>query len=346
MKSRTFNFLKNLGYGLLVCVLFFTLLEVILYAAGIDYRQRNLKFQNKFNTVENAPELPVSYQEQIPLTVWHNLIHNELCYPDVDYIFKVKGNPSGKPIMGYEGINAQGFRGDDFEVEAGWKRIMVLGNSCVFGWELPQLENTFPYKLEQKLNAKGQEYKVFNLGQPGYSSTQCLKLYKEWRSKINPDIVIIYMGWNDVWPTPWLTDKQTMQALKVNNTWVARQLRKMRTYSLMQKLIGSTSTKSDTTAQDRVRVPVSETGGNLKQIMADDKVIIVLPPYCKQERDIIKPYREMVTDVFTGAVPIIKLDSMEIGSPNSSDYFNKDGFHPNVRGAEYIANRLLEEITE
>lgn len=340
--------LKNIAFGLLVCVIFFTLLELFLFAFGLDYRERNIKLQNKYHTIENAPELPPDYQGQIPTTIWHNVIHNELCYPDVEYIFKVRGNPSGDPVLGYEGINAQGFRGNDFEVKTGWKRVMVLGNSCVFGWELLQLESTFPYKLQEKLTEAGQEYQVFNFGQPGYSTTQCLKLYKEWKEKINPDIVILYTGWNDSWPTPLLTDKQTMQALKVNNTWLARQLRKMRTYGLMRKLIKGDSNPQavqiNGSDSNRMRVPLDETAENLNEIITGTKAIIILPPYCRQERDIIEPYRQMVIDNFGEKAAVLRMDSMDISSPNTADYFSADGFHPNAKGTEYIANQLAMEI--
>lgn len=345
MGSRLTTFFKNTFYGLLVCVMFFALLELVLFVFGVDHRQRNLKFQNKYHALENAPELPLSYRTKLPKTVWHNLIHNELCYPDVEYIFRVRGNPDGKPVMGYEGINASGFRGA-FDLSNDKLRIAVLGNSCVFGWELHQLENTFAYKLEQKLNSVGQECSVFNLGQPGFSTTQCLKLYNEWKDKIKPDIVILYTGWNDVWPSPWLTDKQTMQALKVNNTWIVCQLRKMRTYAFMQRLVpdfNQESTVSDTAGMKRLRVPLEETRENLSEIIGQTQAIIILPPYCIKERENIEPYRAMVKESFS-ELAIVRLDSMEIAAPNTASYFTQDGFHPNEKGSEYIALRLADEI--
>lgn len=339
------KFGKNFLFGLLACVIFFALLELVLFAFGVDHRQRSLKLQNKYHPIANAPELPKSYQGRVSETIWHNVIHNELCYPDVEYIFKVKGNPSGEPIHGYQGINALGFRGEVFDFYEDAKGIMVMGNSCVFGWEIYELEKTFTYKLERKLNAGNGNYKVFNFGQPGYSSTQCLKLYKEWKYNANPDILVLYIGWNDIWPTPMLTDAQTIKALKVNNTWVARQLKKMRTYALMQEILPESS-PMDTTSLSKTRVPLKETKANLEKLIKEQKTIIILPPYCKEERKGIEPYRKMLLEEFSEDVILLRLDSLEYTAPNSNSYFSNDGFHPNEKGAEYIADRLARQIAE
>lgn len=349
VKSRVARFLKNVVYGLLVCVIFFMALELALYAAGIDHRHCNLKLQNKYHPIANAPELPTSFQGQVSETVWHNVIHNKLCYPDVDYIFKVTGNPGGLPVNDYEGINSLGFRGEEFDFNTQDKRMVILGNSCVFGWGLYKYEDTFTYQLEEKLRDKGEHYEVFNLGQPGYSSTQCLKLFNEWKTRINPDLLVIYLGWNDIWPTPLLSDSQTMKALKVNNTWAARQLRKMRTYALMKDVFAdsenqSVSTTKDTVGFTRIRVPFDEGVSNLKNLSRHCRTIIVLPPYCQVERKGIESFRTEVLQKLSEKAAIVKLDSMEITSPNSASYFSGDGFHPNEKGAEYIAERLVQEI--
>jgi hypothetical protein len=98
-------------------------------------------------------------------------------------------------------INEQGFRNRPIAVSkpADVYRILVLGDSYVFGWGLQQTQ-TFSALLEARLNQTGsRNYEVINAGVPRYGTAQEWLLYKRWVKHLDPDLVILsfYVG-NDI----------------------------------------------------------------------------------------------------------------------------------------------------
>lgn len=92
------------------------------------------------------------------------------------------------------------FRGQKylFQKPANTFRIFALGGSATAGIESDQ--TTWPYKLEKKLNQVkpgGYRYEVINLAQCGDSSAQEY-LYLRTNAYLNPDLVIVYDGYNDL----------------------------------------------------------------------------------------------------------------------------------------------------
>jgi lysophospholipase L1-like esterase len=114
-------------------------------------------------------------------------------YPDREGIFY------GIPIR----TNSMGFRNPEITLEkpADTKRILVLGDSLVFGWGVP-MEQTIPYLLETKLNAHGKRCEVINLGVGNYNTTMEVELFKEKGLPLKPDAVILIFFVNDTEPVP------------------------------------------------------------------------------------------------------------------------------------------------
>jgi hypothetical protein len=105
---------------------------------------------------------------------------------------------AGVPVR----INALGFR-DDREYalvkKPGTFRIIVLGDSVTFGHGA--LSNTtYPYLLEQRLKQwrPGVNWEVWNLGVPGYNTTQELKYLQRVGDSYRPDLVIVGFYENDL----------------------------------------------------------------------------------------------------------------------------------------------------
>jgi len=91
-------------------------------------------------------------------------------------------------------INAQGYRDDPFGEKKAF-RIVALGDSATFGWDVEAAE-AWPQVLERLLRESGREVEVLNLGVPGYSSHQGLLLLPEvWELK--PDLLLVAYGRND-----------------------------------------------------------------------------------------------------------------------------------------------------
>lgn len=104
---------------------------------------------------------------------------------------------AGVPVR----INSLGFRDDrDYAIDKppGTFRILVLGDSVTFGHGT-LFETTYPYLLETKLAAWRPDVKwqVWNLGVPGYNTTQELAQLRELGPRWSPDLVVVGFYSND-----------------------------------------------------------------------------------------------------------------------------------------------------
>jgi len=91
-------------------------------------------------------------------------------------------------------INSQGLRDDlvSLEKPRGVYRILGLGDSVTFGWQVDQRE-TYLAQLESMLNADdpSRRYEVINAGMPGYNMSNELAYLSEHGMRYQPDLVIV-----------------------------------------------------------------------------------------------------------------------------------------------------------
>ncbi|MBI1257932.1 MAG: hypothetical protein GC204_10710 [Chloroflexi bacterium] len=102
----------------------------------------------------------------------------------------------------YPGHNALGYRGDDIQVPKpdGVYRIVVLGDSSVYGTFSPY-DQTYPYDLQKVLREEGYpNVEVVNGGVLGYTSWNITADLAFRIPVLQPDLVIVYEGGNDVIP--------------------------------------------------------------------------------------------------------------------------------------------------
>src|SRR5215471_16158471 len=101
--------------------------------------------------------------------------------------------PGGRRIR----INSKGFVGGEFaDVKpAGIYRVFAVGDSCTFGGDWDVNYSVF---LDKILNADGRRYEVINAGVEGYNSEYALGRIRDDILKYDPDLVTIYIGWNDL----------------------------------------------------------------------------------------------------------------------------------------------------
>lgn len=97
-------------------------------------------------------------------------------------------------------INHLGFRGaaPTMPKPDGVRRVFVMGGSSVFD-HLVSGGRSWPESLAEilfDLGLSGTE--SFNVGIPGYCSRETLSLYRDKIRYLQPDIVVLYQGWNDV----------------------------------------------------------------------------------------------------------------------------------------------------
>lgn len=114
-----------------------------------------------------------------------------------------------KPEPGYHKkwihINAFGFRGEEISRNKPPHtfRIAALGESSTFGYG-DDPESPYPLQLERALNKNKTEncsmhYEVVNAGVEKYFSWQVAKHFERDVLPLKPDVILVYMGWNDLY---------------------------------------------------------------------------------------------------------------------------------------------------
>ena len=100
-----------------------------------------------------------------------------------------------------EKYNSYGFRGDEFEKEKPHDtyRIFTVGGSTTFGVGANG-DETWPANLQKIINKEITEKKieVINFGEYGAKSESEYILIKNKIISLNPDLIIMYDGWNDL----------------------------------------------------------------------------------------------------------------------------------------------------
>jgi lysophospholipase L1-like esterase len=99
-------------------------------------------------------------------------------------------------------INSLGFRGDEIarEKPRNTIRIACVGASTTFCAETSSNQTTWPYRLQEKLQAAypSARFEVINAGVPGYVAADSLKNLRHRVLPLDPDLVIYYEANNQI----------------------------------------------------------------------------------------------------------------------------------------------------
>jgi len=95
-------------------------------------------------------------------------------------------------------INSLGLRGPEIEpLPPGGRRIMILGDSMVAGFEV-SFEKSFTALLEKQLSQSlGTSVQVVNAGVRGYGTDQSYLYYRERGRQLHPEFVVFFYSGND-----------------------------------------------------------------------------------------------------------------------------------------------------
>jgi lysophospholipase L1-like esterase len=103
--------------------------------------------------------------------------------------------------------NSLGFRGPEIArvKKPGTMRLICLGDSSTYGFSISRDERTWPMRLQMYLNRVGSPtpFEVINAGAPGYSSFESLAMLEFRGLELRPDIVVVYLGFNDLRASTW-----------------------------------------------------------------------------------------------------------------------------------------------
>jgi hypothetical protein len=148
------------------------------------------------------------------------LKNEKIIYSDIDYVTKSQICESWLSLIWYwdektdtytlepnqhkstVNINSHGLRGEEFSAEKpdGEYRIFLVGGSTTASLRAISDDHTPAGYLEKKIDEKypTKNIEVINAGIPGFTSTQEKKLIENKIVNLEPDLIIIYDGTNDV----------------------------------------------------------------------------------------------------------------------------------------------------
>jgi hypothetical protein len=91
-------------------------------------------------------------------------------------------------------VNTLGQRGVERSLQRApaMRRVLALGSSNTWGARVSDGEG-WPERLEQALQARGQQVEVWNLGVSGYTARQLVASGRRWVRHAQPDLVIVQM---------------------------------------------------------------------------------------------------------------------------------------------------------
>ncbi len=226
----------------------------------------------------------------------------------------------------------------------GRRRLIVLGDSCS---RISMAAPPYSEQLEQYL---GPDWEVFNATVPGYTSHQGLVWLRTQLLAMQPDLMVVYFGWNDHWRSTGVTDRQYARWHAVSRI----------------RLLGLVRGRS---AQPPLRVPVDEYAENLRMIVdeiraAGVQVILVAAPYgftgeaeqrllqtgyiLRGERPGVlhEQYLEVVRG-FTGeqGVAVLAADKLLAGLQSPAPLVMRDGIHLTDTAHAAMAMALAALIT-
>lgn len=97
--------------------------------------------------------------------------------------------------------NSLGIRDREYPLRKppGTLRIVILGDSFLFGWGVEQ-DETFDEQLERIYKKRGRKVEVINLAIPGQNHISELKMLKSIGLKYDPDIVLMQVNLDDFYP--------------------------------------------------------------------------------------------------------------------------------------------------
>lgn len=298
-------------------------------------------------------QIPVEGRNVLPGTVIHNSRHS-FVEPDPTRIWKLRPGTKnyGRDIF----INSDGFRGEELLPDsAGRKRLIMIGDSCVFGWGVGHGE-TIAARLSDDFSENGHDVEVINAGVPGYSSLQALNHLKEILKTHRPDIVTIQIGWNDSWPTPSMTDRDIISRgtwlisfnYFVRKLWVVR----LASYAISKRYYEKFEI-ANTPGDLRRRVPLAEFRANLIEMIRLSRennalpVLVTLPQRMPLRKLAIANYLALLPEIADATgVQLIDLVPPIQSEREENGHLFVDDIHFSAEGSKVVAKIIATRLRQ
>lgn len=264
-------------------------------------------------------------------------------------------------------INSLGFRGEEVSTSKPVHtfRICCLGDSCTFGLKVKE-EEAYPACLQKCLSERGaQKFQVVNCGVPGYSSFQGLIQLKTRILGLDPDLITLYFGFNDMTPAVKYSDREAHAWEQSLPARILAFFSGLRIFQLAFKTVKGKDRESppkDGTPPPRAKRRVSPKDflSNVSAILESAggkgiKVILLASPLSseggKPARILDKRYNRTLryladSQARIPGAGIALVDLPRILSGLENGQFFLDPVHPSPAGHRIIAKRLMEKMEE
>lgn len=277
-------------------------------------------------------------------------------------------------------INSKGFVGPEFVAKkaTGVFRAFALGDSCTFGYS----KDMYPGRLLTLLNLAmpEQQFEMINAGISGYNSEYALGRLKEDILKYEPDLVTIYIGWNDLMKgnpdNLSATGRYTRLAGLLERSYLMKAYRKLIFFYLRPLILKPKQTSDESeihhfdlfvplayqknleamieVLQERnirpllmTRPTVVRPGMTYEEIQREH---VVFPYYggsysVEKFLSLHRSYNNVIRSIALRLkVPLVDLD--RIFNEYDKDDLFWDTMHPSLKGHKLIAQSLLKKVQE
>lgn len=282
--------------------------------------------------------------------------------------------------LGRVRINPDGFVGDPLrEGGPGLWRIVAVGDSCTFGGgnEI----DTYPAMLDARLVAEappGERVEVVNAGISGLNSELALRRLESRVPELQPDVVTIYIGWNDLMKFDPLAQDTTSRwsgvARMLDDLWITKGLRKLLFYYLRPSM-REPATGPDSRTGKFADFQPTIFEGNLREMIREVRdmgarpMVMTLPTVVRPDMtaedlkqasvvfpyfpsayavgdflDLLAAYNRTIRRVAVEEqVPLVDLARYFEGLPDVRPYFY-DTMHTNTQGLALIAGQVQSAL--
>lgn len=285
------------------------------------------------------------------------------------------------PVLSYEPnqdlfsikINSFGFRGEEFslEKETDTFRIFMVGGSTTFGSGATSNEKTIPAQLEKKFVENGYKVEIINAGVGAADSREEAYKIKYDYKKYEPDLFIIYDGWNDSFKKlderpldPNITRLEDKNSKKSDlQLWISQNMKLYRTVFVLYPIIVHNQialSMNDETYGENARIWSERWSDVCKENNSENIDTIILlqsaagtgsKPLSVDEKlhaDYIKSIKILEQlEFFSKKLPIEFCTAsfdMRNAFDNDARPIYYDGIHMNDLGNEIMANSIYEKV--
>jgi lysophospholipase L1-like esterase len=245
---------------------------------------------------------------------------------------------------------------------AGVRRIVCLGDSVTYGTRVPYAASAdtapapgapYPRLVESLLRERGQQAEVIAMAVPGYSSHQGLAWVRRDLRSLDPDVVTICYGWNDVSQMPLSDD----DAMPVDALHVAARQALIHSQAGL-RLMSAVRSMRRVRPAALVLVPRSSREAyvaNVRGIVAEvarmkARALVIGPVYrdattVPDEAARMHEYRQALAEAMhADGVPYLEVPELtEAGAPGNTDLF-VEHIHPNAQGHRVLARAVVTAL--